>query len=207
MLRINQLTTYWEKQEYQYNFSINQGDFIGIVGPSGGGKSTLLSLIAGLLPIYSGKIEFAGQDITLLPPYKRPVSLLFQNHNLFEHLTIAQNIALGLRPDLKLSATENQQVQALAQELEIADLLQRKPFELSGGQQQRAAIGRILLRKQPILLLDEPFSALDEKLRYELLRLIYQIHQKNKLTTLMVSHHSDELSEITKSFITINPPK
>lgn len=207
MLHINQLTTYWEQQKYQYDFQINQGDFVGIVGPSGGGKSTLLSLIAGLLPIYSGQIEFAGQNITQLPPYKRPVSLLFQNHNLFEHLTIEQNIALGIRPDLKLSAAEKQQVTDLAAELEIADLLHRKPFELSGGQQQRAAIGRILLRKQPILLLDEPFSALDEKLRTELLRLIHKIHQKNGLTTLMVSHHADELSEIANFFITINPPK
>lgn len=207
MLHINQLTTYWEQQKYQYDFQINQGDFVGIVGPSGGGKSTLLSLIAGLLPIYSGQIEFAGQNITQLPPYKRPVSLLFQNHNLFEHLTIEQNIALGIRPDLKLSAAEKQQVTDLAAELEIADLLHRKPFELSGGQQQRAAIGRILLRKQPILLLDEPFSALDEKLRTELLRLIHKIYQKNGLTTLMVSHHADELSEIANFFITINPPK
>ncbi|MFV0322318.1 MAG: ATP-binding cassette domain-containing protein [Alphaproteobacteria bacterium] len=207
MLHIKQLTTYWEQQEYRYDFQVNQGDFIAIVGPSGGGKSTLLSLIAGLLPIYSGQIEFAGQNITQLPAYKRPVSLLFQNHNLFEHLTIAQNIALGIRADLKLSTTEKQQIASLAQELEIADLLGRKPFELSGGQQQRAAIGRILLRKQPILLLDEPFSALDEKLRAELLRLVYKIHQKNGLTTLMVSHHGDELSEVANNFITINPPK
>lgn len=184
MLHINQLTTYWEQQKYQYDFQINQGDFVGIVGPSGGGKSTLLSLIAGLLPIYSGQIEFAGQNITQLPPYKRPVSLLFQNHNLFEHLTIEQNIALGIRPDLKLSAAEKQQVTDLAAELEIADLLHRKPFELSGGQQQRAAIGRILLRKQPILLLDEPFSALDEKLRTELLRLIHRFIKKMDLQPL-----------------------
>ncbi|MFV0430628.1 MAG: ATP-binding cassette domain-containing protein [Alphaproteobacteria bacterium] len=207
MFEINQLSTWYDDKEYIYNLKANIGDFVGIIGPSGGGKSTLLALIAGLLPVYSGSINFAGKDITQLKGRNRPVSILFQHHNLFEHLTVWQNMAMGLKTNLKLSPKENEQLKTLACELEIDDLLQRKPEALSGGQRQRAALGRILLRQQPILLLDEPFSALDEKLRNELLSLVYEIHQKNKLTTLMVSHHPDELASIANNFIEINPPK
>ncbi len=138
-----------------------------MLGPSGAGKSTLLNLIAGFLPPASGSLRINGEVHNATPPAQRPVSMLFQENNLFNHLTVRQNISLGIHPGLKLSREEQAQVAAMAGQMGIDALLERLPGELSGGQRQRAALARCLVRQQPVLLLDEPFSALDPALRQE----------------------------------------
>lgn len=149
----------------RFTLAVERGERIAVLGPSGAGKSTLLNLIAGFLPPASGSIDIDGQPHTHTPPARRPVSMLFQENNLFNHLTIRQNIALGMHPGLKLNAEQTAHLRAIAEQMGIDAMLERLPGELSGGQRQRAALARCLVRKQPVLLLDEPFSALDPALR------------------------------------------
>ncbi len=202
MLTIDHLTTYWDQQKYQFNLSIKQGSLVAITGASGIGKSTLLHMIAGFVSIASGKILLDDTDFTNWSPSKRPVSLLFQDHNLFDHLTVAQNLALGLTPNLwKITKDHKTQIHQMLEQLQLTEKINAKPWQLSGGQAQRIALGRTLLRQQPILLLDEPFSSLDPALRLELMQLTKTIHNQNNLTTLMVSHHPDEVHPFVDDII------
>ena len=154
---------------------IDEGHKIALLGPSGGGKSTLLSAIAGFIPEEQGRILYNERDITDLPPADRPITLLFQDHNLFPHLSVEKNIALGIRPDLRLTAAEQQTVQAALARVGLQDHGQKMPSELSGGQQQRVALARALLRNKPVLCLDEPFAALGPALKREMLDLVAEI--------------------------------
>ncbi len=136
-----------------------------------------------------------------MPPSRRPVSMLFQENNLFSHLTVAQNIGLGLNPGLKLNAVQQGKC-AIARQMGIDNLMARLPGELSGGQRQRVALARCLVREQPILLLDEPFSALDPALRQEMLTLVSTSCQQQKMTLLMVSHSVEDAARIaTRSVV------
>lgn len=202
MLKIDHLTTYWDRQQYQFNLSVKQGSLTAIVGASGVGKSTLLRMIAGFVTITSGRILLDNIDFTRWDPPKRPVSLLFQDHNLFDHLTVEQNLALGLTSNLwRISKDHKDQIHQMLDQLQLTDKIKAKPWQLSGGQAQRIALGRTLLRKQSILLLDEPFSSLDPKLRHELMQLTKNIHKQNNLTTLMVSHQPDEVAPFVDEII------
>ncbi|PIE63373.1 MAG: thiamine ABC transporter ATP-binding protein, partial [Desulfobacterales bacterium] len=126
-------------------------------------------------------------------PHQRPVSMLFQENNLFEHLTVAENMGLGLKPNLALSREQETELHSIARSVGLQKYLSRMPSQLSGGQKQRVALARCLLRNQPILLLDEPFSALDKPLREEMLALLEDIYQKKQLTIVMVTHQPHEL--------------
>ena len=148
------------KFSLQADFEIEKGKKIALLGPSGGGKSTLLSAIAGFKTPDSGRIFFENTDITSTPPAKRPIALLFQNHNLFPHLSVRNNIALGITTTLKLSLKEIETIDKALLRVGLDGLGNKMPSELSGGQQQRVALARCLIRKQPILCLDEPFAAL-----------------------------------------------
>jgi thiamine transport system ATP-binding protein len=159
-----------------------------VIGPSGAGKSTLLSVIAGFYPAASGRILWEGNDITLTAPGKRPLSILFQDQNLFPHLTVAQNVGLGLRPDLRLSPAEHQAVTRALTRTGLQGMQARKPATLSGGQQSRVALARALLRARPLMLLDEPFAALGPALKAEMLDLVAEIAGETGATVLMVSH-------------------
>ncbi|VTM18576.1 Thiamine import ATP-binding protein ThiQ [Raoultella terrigena] len=172
MLKLNDVTWLYQHLPMRFTLSVQRGERIAVLGPSGAGKSTLLNLIAGFLPPASGSIVIDGEPHTATPPARRPVSMLFQENNLFNHLTIRQNIGLGMHPGLKLSAGQNASLLAIAEQMGIDSLLERLPGELSGGQRQRAALARCLVREQPVLLLDEPFSALDPALRQEMLILV-----------------------------------
>ncbi len=183
------------------DLSVQKGEKIGVIGASGSGKSTLLNLLAGFSFTDSGTILLNGKDHTKTLPYQRPVSMLFQENNVFEHLTVAENMGLGLQPNLRLSVFEKQQVENIAEQVGLVDYLSRLPSQLSGGQKQRVALARCLLRNQPILLLDEPFSALDKPLREEMLSLLDEIYQEKQLTILMVTHQPDELSVFADRFI------
>ncbi|MBC6406932.1 MAG: ATP-binding cassette domain-containing protein [Rhodobacteraceae bacterium] len=180
---------------------LRQGDFtlcasveiasqarVAVLGPSGAGKSTLLSAIAGFLPLQSGRIVLNGTDITGMRPGERPISMVFQDANLFTHLSIAQNIGLGLRPDLRLSAHQTEQVRQALQVVGLAGLGACVPAQLSGGQQSRAALARVLVRDRPLVLLDEPFAALGPALKAEMLTLLAQLLRRTKASLLMITH-------------------
>lgn len=158
-------------------------------------------MIAGFLTPASGSLTIDGVDHTTTPPSRRPVSMLFQENNLFSHLTVAQNIGLGLNPGLKLNAAQRENARDCPQ-MGIDNLMARLPGELSGGQRQRVALARCLVREQPILLLDEPFSALDPALRQEMLTLVSSSCQQQKMTLLMVSHSVEDAARIaTRSVV------
>ncbi len=192
--------------EFDMNFdlSVGAGEKIGLVGTSGSGKTTLLQIVAGFTFAESGRVLLNGKDHSTSLPYRRPVSMLFQENNLFEHLSVAENMGLGLQPNLKLSDEQQTEIQAIATNVGLKDYLSRMPSQLSGGQRQRVALARCLLRNQPILLLDEPFSALDKPLREEMLTLLEDIYQEKRLTILMVTHQPDELEGFVDRLLTLD---
>lgn len=187
----------------QFDFKLQQGERLAIVGGSGEGKSTLLNLLAGFLQPKSGEIVMNNQDHTYSEAFERPISILFQQYNLFNHLTVAENITLGLKANLNINSQQQQLIQDIAEQVQIPELLKRYPHQLSGGQQQRVAIARCMLRDKPILLLDEPFSALDPQLRAEMVALIDQIARNKALTLILVSHQIEEVKPIIDFVTTI----
>jgi len=196
MITLNDLTYIYEHQPMRFSLNISDGERVAILGPSGAGKSTLLTLIAGFLMADQGVVTLDGVNHTHTPPSKRPVSMLFQENNLFSHLSIEQNLGLGLDAGLRLNGAQKKRLNEIALQVGILDYLPRLPSQLSGGQRQRAALARCLLRDQPILLLDEPFSALDPALRGEMLQLLDQVCSEQNLTLLMVSHNLDDAARI-----------
>lgn len=169
------------------SLSLGPGARVAVMGPSGAGKSTLLGAIAGFVP-HQGRVRWQGARIDGLPPAQRPLSLLFQDHNLLPHLTVFDNVALGLRPDLRLDADQRRQVEVALESVELQGFGARKPGQLSGGQIGRAGLARVLLRARPLLLLDEPFAALGPALKRQMLDLVRQIATRNGATVLMVTH-------------------
>ena len=186
----------YENSPMHFVLQVEQGERLAIIGESGAGKSTLLNLIAGFETPTSGQILLNDCDHTQTQPAERPVSMLFQDNNLFPHLTVAQNIGLALAPSLSLNATQQQQVRGIAEKMGIEPLLSRRADQLSGGQKQRVALARTLLRDKPILLLDEPFSALDPIRRHELQQFILDICVERNLTLLMVTHQLEETKNL-----------
>lgn len=192
MIKLNVFFDYPAMPMY-FDLHVAQGEKVAVIGASGAGKSTLLSLIAGFEFAQHGEIWLNGKNHTKTEPHLRPVSILFQENNLFPHLTVQQNIALGIKPDLKLTAQMQQQVEQAASAVGLSAFLLRKPTELSGGQKQRVALARCLLRDKPILLLDEPFSALDPELRQDMSALVHKLCLEKQLTLVIVSHQVEEL--------------
>ena len=203
MLKLIDVTWLYQHLPMRFTLSARQGEMIAVLGPSGAGKSTLLNLIAGFLQPASGSIMIEKHDHTRTPPARRPVSMLFQENNLFTHLTVRQNIALGMDPGLKLNDTQRQKLELIAGQMGITGFIDRLPGELSGGQRQRVALARCLVREQPVLLLDEPFSALDPALRQEMLALVQEVCQRQKLTMLMVSHSIEDAARIAPRSVVI----
>ena len=194
MIRLDSVFLADDTLPMSFDLQVAAGERIAIVGPSGAGKSTLLNLIAGFVLPTQGNIWLNGENHTRSAPYERPVSMLFQENNLFPHLTVQQNLALGLKTSLKLTALEQDQIEQVADAVGLTSFLSRLPNSLSGGQKQRVALARCLLRDKPILLLDEPFSALDPELRLEMLNLIDELCHNKKLTLLLVTHQPSELT-------------
>lgn len=203
MLTLNNLTWIYQHLPMRFSLTLQAGERVAILGPSGAGKSTLLSLIAGFLTADSGGLRWNDDDHTLTPPARRPVSMLFQENNLFPHLTVEQNIGLGLHPGLRLNQQQKQALQAIALRVGLQEHLARLPGQLSGGQRQRVALARCLVRKQPLLLLDEPFSALDPALRQEMLQLVEDVCEEHTITLLMVSHSIEDAARIAPRSILI----
>ena len=203
MLKLIDITWLYHHLPMRFTLSVARGEQIAVLGPSGAGKSTLLNLIAGFLAPASGTMMIGGEDHTRTPPSRRPVSMLFQENNLFNHLTVWQNIALGMDPGLKLSAAQRQTLEAIAEQMGLSAFINRLPGELSGGQRQRVALARCLVREQPLLLLDEPFSALDPALRQVMLALVQEVCQRQQLTMLMVSHSIEDAARIAPRSVVI----
>ena len=203
MLKLTDVTWLYQHLPMRFTWSLRRGELIAVLGPSGAGKSTLLNLIAGFLQPANGSITLNGHDHTRTPPAARPVSMLFQENNLFTHLNVRQNIGLGMHPGLRLNAVQQQKLSDIALQMGIGDLLERLPGELSGGQRQRVALARCLVREQPVLLLDEPFSALDPALRQEMLLLVKEVCARQNLTMLMVSHSVEDALRIAPRSVVI----
>ena len=191
-----------------FSFEIPDGRLIGLLGPSGCGKSTALNLISGLLKPSEGKIFFGEDDVTNLPAENRGVGLVFQNYALYPHLTVKQNIQFpleNLKGKDKLSKEEmNRRVLEAAKLVQIEMLMDRKPSELSGGQQQRVAIARALANEPKVLLLDEPLSALDLKLRKDMQNELKKIQQAIGITFIFVTHDQEEALSMSDTVVVMD---
>ena len=184
-----------------FTFEIPDGQLIGLLGPSGCGKSTTLNLICGLEKPTAGKIFFGGRDVTALPPELRGVGMVFQNYALYPHMTVRKNILFPLEnlkgKDKLTQAEMNNRAEDAARLVQIDELMDRKPGELSGGQQQRVAIARALVKLPQVLLLDEPLSNLDARLRLQTREEIRKIQRATKITTVFVTHDQEEAISIS----------
>lgn len=188
-----------------FTFEIPDGKLIGLLGPSGCGKSTTLNMICGLEKPTGGKIFFGEDDVTELPPENRGVGMVFQNYALYPHLTVRQNILFpleNLKGKARLSKEEmHKRADEVADLVQIGELMDRKPSELSGGQQQRVAIARALVKMPRVLLLDEPLSNLDARLRLQTREEIRKIQSTTKITTIFVTHDQDEAMSISDQIV------
>ncbi|SFL02876.1 ATP-binding cassette domain-containing protein [Shimia haliotis] len=211
MLTLDALTLTQDDFRLTADFKIPTGTRAAVIGPSGAGKSTLLAAIAGFLTPESGGIRWQSSDLTETGPGNRPIAMLFQDNNLFPHLTAAQNVALGLRPNLRLARDETKTVSAALSRVGLADHQSRKPAQLSGGQQSRVALARVLVQSRPLILLDEPFAALGPALKAEMLDLVAELLDETNATLLMVSHDPADARRIADQTIlvadgTAHPP-
>jgi len=181
------------------------GQVVAIMGASGSGKSTLLNLLSGFIQPQndSAQILLGDERVDLLDPSQRPVTSLFQEHNLFAHMSAFNNLALGIRTSLKLTVSEIAQVENALEQVGLAGLGSRLPKQLSGGQRQRVALGRALVRRKPLLLLDEPFSALDPALRQEMAALVKSLSRQHQLTVLLVTHEPRDALELAETVVFI----
>ena len=174
------------------SLSIHQGEIFALLGGSGSGKSTLLRMLAGFERPTEGRIFLDGQDITDMPPYERPINMMFQSYALFPHMTVEQNIAFGLKQD----GLPKEEVEARVKEMlglvQMTQYAKRKPHQLSGGQRQRVALARSLAKRPKLLLLDEPMGALDKKLRSQMQLELVQIIERVGVTCVMVTHDQEE---------------
>jgi len=192
MLNVEQAIVSLGSRRFRFDLSLSRGERLAIVGASGSGKTTALNLISGFVRAASGDVRWDGQSIAHLTPDLRPVTTLFQQHNLFEHLNVGQNIGLGIHAGLRLTSRDKDVIASTLKQVGLDDMASRRPAELSGGEQQRVALARALLRQKPLLLLDEPYSALDEGTRQQMLCLTHTIAEAQQLSVIMVTHQSND---------------
>jgi multiple sugar transport system ATP-binding protein len=188
----------------EINFEVPDGEFWVLVGPSGCGKSTILRMIAGLDAPTAGNLYIGDRLVNQIPARQRDVAMVFQNYALYPHMTVAENLGFGLQMRQSDSTTIQAQVQSVAQSLDIAHLLQRKPRQLSGGQQQRVALGRAIARSPQVFLLDEPLSNLDAQLRDETRAELKQLHQRIGITTIYVTHDQMEAMTLADKIVVLS---
>ncbi|KNC13863.1 spermidine/putrescine ABC transporter ATP-binding protein [Pantoea sp. RIT-PI-b] len=189
------------------DFSAEEGEFVTLLGPSGCGKSTLLRCIAGLTDVDSGKVLLQGQDIVPLPPQKRTIGMVFQSYALFPNMTVEKNVAFGLKMQKLASGDIQKRVMEVLALVELTDFARRYPHQLSGGQCQRVALARSLVTRPRLLLLDEPLSALDARIRRHLREQIRNIQKELKLTTLFVTHDQEEALTMSDRIVLMNRGK
>lgn len=192
MLELNSLSVTLDTRSFEYTLQVAPGEILVILGPSGSGKSTLLNLVGGFLQPQSGSLTWCGESLLNKTPDQRPVTTLFQKNNLFAHLTVWQNMALGVHPGAKLDNADSARLLAALDRVGLSGYEKRMPSELSGGEQQRVALARSLLSDKKVLLLDEPYSAIDSELRKSMLVLTRSIVSQNQLATLLVTHEKTD---------------
>jgi thiamine transport system ATP-binding protein len=202
-IRLTDVRFSYGETAMRFDLAIAGGAIAAIVGPSGSGKSTLLNLIAGFETPSSGAIAIGGIDVTRLPPPQRPVSMVFQENNLFAHLTVAQNVGLGRAPNLKLTDNDRAAIADALTRVGLKDKEQRKPEALSGGERQRVAIARALVRERPVLLLDEAFASLGPALRHQMLDLVNELRRETGMTVLMVTHTPEDALDLDAQLLFI----
>jgi len=185
----------------EFSAVLEDGELVSLLGPSGCGKSTLLNMLSGILPVSGGKIFFDDQDVTLMPPEKRGIGLVFQNYALYPHMTVMGNICFPLETQKVPKAERIERANEIAKLVHVDMLMNRKPSELSGGQQQRVAIARALVKNPRLLLLDEPLSNLDARLRLEMREEIRRIQQRTGVTTIFVTHDQEEALSISDRIV------
>lgn len=190
-------------REFHFDCSFENGKITAIVGPSGSGKSTLLNLVSGFEQPHSGRIEIEGRDVNDLAPAERPVSLVFQDNNLFSHLDLFTNIGLGIHPGLRLTSADRKAISDALARVGLAGYERRLPGSLSGGERQRAAFARALVRHRPVLLLDEPFAALDPGLRATMVDLLADLHAETRTTILLVTHEPRDIERLADNVVFI----
>lgn len=206
-IEINHVTKYFDRTEvlHDVNLTVNSGEMMALLGPSGSGKTTLLRIIAGLEHQTEGKICFAGQDVSRLHARERKVGFVFQHYALFRHMTVFENITFGLsvlpRRERPNKAAIDKKVTQLLEMIQLPHLAQRYPAQLSGGQKQRVALARALAVEPQILLLDEPFGALDAKVRTELRSWLRELHSELKFTSVFVTHDQQEAMEVADRIV------
>jgi len=186
------------------DFGVDAGNKVAIIGPSGAGKSTLLNGIAGFLEPAAGRVLWKGADLGGTTPGDRPMSMIFQDNNLFPHLSVYQNVAIGVQPSLRLSGAETDLVRQALDRVELGGMAERKPAQLSGGQQSRVALARVLARARPLLLLDEPFAALGPALRVGMLDLVAELVEMTGATLLMVTHDPGDAQRIADQTVFVD---
>jgi thiamine transport system ATP-binding protein len=201
-------------RSFAFNCGFEQGRITAVVGPSGSGKSTLLNLISGFERPEAGRILIGGRDVTELAPADRPLSLVFQDNNLFSHLDLFTNIGLGVHPAMRLTPADRKAISDALLRVGLAGYERRLPGSLSGGERQRAAFARALVRHRPVLLLDEPFAALDPGLRAAMVELLADLHAETRATILLVTHDprdvlrlADNVLFLEEGHVLVDAPK
>ena len=202
-VRIDNVTKKFGHTTAVSNFSaeLQDGHLICLLGPSGCGKSTLLNMLCGIIPVTQGQIFFDDKNVTKLPPDQRNIGMVFQNYALYPHMTVAQNIAFPLEVQKVKKEERMARVEEIAKLVHVDNLLRRYPSELSGGQQQRVAIARAMVKKPQLLLMDEPLSNLDARLRLEMREEIRRIQKETGVTTVFVTHDQEEAMSISDSIL------
>ncbi|MVO16499.1 ATP-binding cassette domain-containing protein [Parasedimentitalea huanghaiensis] len=185
------------------DLEIAPGSRIAVIGPSGAGKSTLIEALAGFRSLSKGAVYWKGKDLSKVAPGKRPIAMLFQDGNLFPHLTVAQNVGLGIHPNLRLDDAQQAKVKAALARVGLDGMGDRKPASLSGGQQSRVALARVLVQGRDLLLLDEPFAALGPALKAEMLDLVAELLAESGATLLMVSHDPSDARRIADQVVLV----
>lgn len=179
------------------DLSVPAGARIAVMGPSGAGKSTLIEAIAGFTDLTAGQIRWSGRDMSRDAPGDRPIAMLFQDGNLFPHLTLWQNVGLGISPRLRLKPQDRTRIEEAMARVGLSGMGTRRPADLSGGQRSRAALARVLVQNRPVLLLDEPFAALGPAMRADMLDLVEELAQETGATLLMITHDPADARRIT----------
>lgn len=191
-LRLDGVGFAYGETRMSFDLSVAASEIVAVMGPSGSGKTTMLNLIAGFETPSEGRILVGDRDVTADPPSERPVSMIFQENNLFAHLDLFANVALGRSPALRLSAEDRAVTLDALSRVGLAGKEARRPRELSGGERQRAALARALVRRRPVLLMDEPFASLGPGLRAEMAELVGDLHRETGMTILVVTHSPED---------------
>lgn len=200
-VRLDQVVFSYSDTMVRFDVTFAPGEITAIMGPSGAGKSTLLNLVAGFETPREGRVLIGDMDVTMVPPADRPVSMVFQENNLFAHLDVEKNVGLGRSPALRLSAADRQDVAAALGRVGLAGMEKRLPRELSGGERQRVALGRALLAQPRLLLLDEPLGSLDEERKVEILPYLVRLRDEANVPMVYVSHDAGEMRRLATQVV------